>query len=281
MVSNSVRRHDRRGHTLAPPRACISTPTVDRATTVRQVLRHGHRFLRGQPANSNAAHLTVTAGNVSPTIITQPVGQSVAAGSTPSFSVVATGSPTLTYQWYLIPAGQTTATANPGATSATYTLPARRPPSSNDQDSLLRHRFQQLRTSSLPARDPRCGQRHSSANHQVNPLPQYVDVGAPATYQVTATSSLPLTYQWYVAAPGSSTFTLIPVLPAPPTHWIPRRIGLRLRFLRGCEQRDYLVGHQHFRGAFRRTLGRRRQSLQYHLVGARAMPWLKPGAASS
>jgi hypothetical protein len=39
---------------------------------------------------------------------------------------------------------------------------------------------------------------------------QYVDAGSPATYQVTAVSSLPLTYQWYVAAPGSSTFAAIP-----------------------------------------------------------------------
>jgi hypothetical protein len=41
------------------------------------------------------------------------------------------------------------------------------------------------------------------------PATQYVDVGAPATFQVTATSNLPLTYQWYRADPGSSTFTPI------------------------------------------------------------------------
>jgi Bacterial lectin len=35
-------------------------------------------------------------------------------------------------------------------------------------------------------------------------------VGAPATYQITAISSLPLTYQWYEAPPGSATFTAIP-----------------------------------------------------------------------
>jgi hypothetical protein len=41
------------------------------------------------------------------------------------------------------------------------------------------------------------------------PVTQNVDVGASATYQVTATSALPLTYQWYEAAPGSSTFAAI------------------------------------------------------------------------
>jgi hypothetical protein len=42
------------------------------------------------------------------------------------------------------------------------------------------------------------------------PVTQYVNVGDSATFQVTAISSLPLTYQWYEALPGSSTFTLIP-----------------------------------------------------------------------
>src|SRR5271155_5605932 len=42
------------------------------------------------------------------------------------------------------------------------------------------------------------------------PVTQYVDVGSTATFQVAATSNLPLTYQWYEAAPGSSTFTAIP-----------------------------------------------------------------------
>ena len=52
------------------------------------------------------------------------------------------------------------------------------------------------------------------------PVTQYVDDGASATYQVTAESSLPLTYQWYVAAPGSSTFSAIRWRdPVQPTRW--------------------------------------------------------------
>src|ERR1700693_823911 len=41
------------------------------------------------------------------------------------------------------------------------------------------------------------------------PATVYVNAGAPATFKVTATSNLPLTYQWFEAAPGSSTFTAI------------------------------------------------------------------------
>ena len=41
------------------------------------------------------------------------------------------------------------------------------------------------------------------------PETAYVNVGDTATYTVAATSLLPLTYQWYSAPAGSSTFTAI------------------------------------------------------------------------
>src|ERR1700690_3347794 len=71
------------------------------------------------PLTSSDATLSVTAGNVPPTIITQPVGQTVATGGTTSFTVAASGTPALSYQWYVIPAGQKTGTTITGATSAT------------------------------------------------------------------------------------------------------------------------------------------------------------------
>ena len=51
----------------------------------------------GTPLNSTKATLTVTAANVPPTIVTQPIGTGRDGGSTTaSFTVVATGSGTLT-----------------------------------------------------------------------------------------------------------------------------------------------------------------------------------------
>src|SRR5208283_4132224 len=67
---------------------------------------------------SNAATLTVTAAAVAPTITTQPVSQAVTAGQTATFSVVATGTAPLTYQW------QKNGANIAGATSASYTTPA-------------------------------------------------------------------------------------------------------------------------------------------------------------
>jgi len=66
--------------------------------------------------SSNPATLSVTA--VAPTITTQPSNQAVAAGLTATFTVVASGSAPLTYQW------QKGTTNISGATSASYTTPA-------------------------------------------------------------------------------------------------------------------------------------------------------------
>jgi len=160
------------------------------------------------PLTSTDASLTITAGNVPPTIITQPVGETVAAGGTTSFSVVASGTPTLTYQWYRIPAGQKSGTLITGATASTYNVPATATTTANDQDSyyvIVSNNYGQAVSdhASLAVGNGILLQITGQ------PVTQYVDVGASATYEVTAVSSLPLTYQWYEAPPGSSTFTAI------------------------------------------------------------------------
>src|SRR5207253_8151300 len=48
---------------------------------------------------SSTATLTVSAAAVAPTITTQPVNQTVTAGQTATFAVVASGTAPLSYQW--------------------------------------------------------------------------------------------------------------------------------------------------------------------------------------
>ena len=71
-------------------------------------------------ATSNPATLTVNGNSspVAPSITQQPSNQTVTAGQTAAFSVTATGTAPLSYQW------QKGTTAISGATSATYTTPA-------------------------------------------------------------------------------------------------------------------------------------------------------------
>ncbi len=67
--------------------------------------------------SSSAAVLTVNGAPVAPSITTQPAGQTVTAGQTAAFSVVAMGTAPLSYQW------RKNGTAISGATAATYTTP--------------------------------------------------------------------------------------------------------------------------------------------------------------
>ncbi len=78
-------------------------------------------------ATSNAAVLTVTSTTVAPAIATQPASQTVIAGKTASFTVAATGTAPLTYQW------SKNGAAISGATSSTYTTPAETTTDNNAQ----------------------------------------------------------------------------------------------------------------------------------------------------
>lgn len=160
----------------------------------------------GKVVTSTSATLTVTLGNVPPTIITPPVGQTASIGSTPTLSVTAVGPPTLTYQWYRIPAGSITGTAISGATAATYTVPATNTTVSNDQDGyyvIVSNSYGQA------ASQPAILAIGTGIQITQQPVTVYASAGGSATFSVTATSTLPLTYQWFEAAPGSSSFSPI------------------------------------------------------------------------
>ena len=65
---------------------------------------------------SAAATLTVASASAAPSIATQPVSQSAAVGGSVTFSVTASGSGTLTYQW------RKAGSAIGGATASSYTI---------------------------------------------------------------------------------------------------------------------------------------------------------------
>jgi Bacterial Ig-like domain (group 2) len=185
-----------------------TTPAVDMTYNGAKYYADVSDACGGSPLTSTSATLTVTSGNVPPTITTEPVGQSVAAGGTTSFTVVASGTPTLSYQWYRVPAGSATGTLISGANSATYNVPASATTTSNDQDAyyvIVSNSYGQAVSEKAPL------VVGNGILLQITGQPQtvYVNEGAPASFTVTANSNLPLTYQWYEAPPGSSTFTAI------------------------------------------------------------------------
>jgi hypothetical protein len=134
---------------------------------------------------SNAATLTVTAAGVAPSITSQPVGKTVAAGQTASFSVTATGTGTLTYQW------KKNGAAISGATSSAYTTPAT---IASDNGAVF----------TVTVTGTSGNVTSSGATLTVNALPSItaqpasksVLTGQTATFSITAAGTAPLTYQW-------------------------------------------------------------------------------------
>ena len=139
-----------------------------------------------------------------PKITTQPTSQSVSVGETATFSVIATGTAPLAYQW------QRSGTAITGATASSYTTPAA---ASTDNGAT----FQVTVTNSA-------GSITSAAvTLTVNAAPvapaivtqpasQSVAVGQSATFTVVATGTAPLMYQWLkngtaIAGATASSYT--------------------------------------------------------------------------
>jgi hypothetical protein len=160
-----------------------ATASGDNGSTFRVVATNA-----AGSAMSNAATLTVDAAPVAPSITTQPASQTVTVGQTATFSVVATGTAPLTYQW------QKNNANIAGATSASYTTPAT---TSGDNSSSFR----------VIVTNPVTSVSSSSATLTVNaalvgpsittqPASQAVTVGQTATFSVVATGTAPLSYQW-------------------------------------------------------------------------------------
>jgi len=162
----------------------------------------------GTTMTSTAATLSVANGNVPPTIITQPQGQTVAEGDTISFSVIASGTAPLNYQWFVIPAGQLAGSPIAGANSNSYDVPGTSTAASNDQDAY----YVQVNNSFGQAASQHATLAVGNGiliQIADQPTTIYVNGGEPAIFSVTAVSAAPLTYQWYRADPGSSTFNPI------------------------------------------------------------------------
>jgi hypothetical protein len=150
-------------------------------------------------ATSNAATLTVTAAGVAPSITSQPAGKTVAAGQTATFSVMATGTGTLTYQW------KKNGSAISGANSSTYTTPA-----TVASDNGVVFTVTVTGTSGNVTSSGATLTVNAPPSITAQPASKSVLTGQTATFSVTAAGTAPLTYQWKkggVAISGATSAT--------------------------------------------------------------------------
>ena len=151
------------------------------------------------------------AATLAPAITTQPVGTTVAAGQVARFGVTATGSDPLTYQW------KKGGAAINGATSTSYTTPATVPADSGALFTVTVSNAVGSVTS-----DPATltvGPVQVAPSITTQPAATSVVAGQTASFNVVATGTAPLTYQWRkngarINGATAASFTTAPTLAA-------------------------------------------------------------------
>ena len=131
---------------------------------------------------SSAAVLTVTA---KPTISTQPKSQTVTEGNAVTFSVMATGTGTLSYQW------KKDGTAISGATSASYTISSAKRSDAGSYTVTVSNSAGSVTSSAA-----KLTVNLKAPTISTQPKSQTVKEGSSVTFSVSATGSGTLSYQW-------------------------------------------------------------------------------------
>jgi hypothetical protein len=155
-------------------------------------------------ANVTGENFTDTAATVAPTITTQPANQAVTTGQTATFTVVATGTAALSYQW------QKNGVNVGGATAASYTTPATTTADNGGTFRVVVGNVAGTVTSAAATLTVTTAVVAPSITTQ--PSNRTVTAGQTATFSVAAAGTAPLMYQWKkngtaVAGATSATYT--------------------------------------------------------------------------
>jgi Immunoglobulin I-set domain len=137
---------------------------------------------------SATATLTVNSATTAPSITTQPANESVTVGETATFSVAASGTAPLSYQW------QKSGANISGATSASYTTPATALVDSGSKFTVVVANTAGTATSNAATLTVTAAATAPSIMTQ--PANQTVTAGQTATFSVVGIGTAPLTYQW-------------------------------------------------------------------------------------
>jgi Bacterial Ig domain/Immunoglobulin domain len=150
--------------------------------------------------NVTGVNFTDSAAAVAPTITTQPTNQTVTAGQTATFAVVAGGTAPLSYQW------QKNGANIAGATAASYTTPVT---ATADSGSMFRVVVSNTAgTVTSAAATLTVTVAPVAPTIATQPGNQTVTAGQKATFAVVATGTAPLSYQWQKNSANISGATL-------------------------------------------------------------------------
>jgi len=155
---------------------------------------------------SSEATLTVTPLVLSPTISTQPNSLTIAQGSLASFTVISSGSGTLSYQWYV------NGNLIIGATSSTYTINSTSASDAGTYTATVTNLAGSISSNAAVLSFNGLAPRLTIvATSNLN-----INIGQSATFSAIATGTGVLSYQWYlngqlIAGANSSSY-IIPIV---------------------------------------------------------------------
>jgi len=152
---------------------------------IRRLPLLGAAFLLSLLGGCGSSSNSGSTGPNPPVITTQPSNQAVTLGQTATFSVTATGTQPLTYQW------QKGNSNISGATSASYTTPA-----TTAADDGAQFKVSVSNAAGSVASTAATLTVNSTPSITTQPSDQTVTAGQTATFSVAATGAAPLSYQW-------------------------------------------------------------------------------------
>jgi DNA/RNA endonuclease G (NUC1) len=173
-------------YTLTPPNNFDNGDTITVTLASVQITDQATGALH-PTSNFSFAFTTITP--TAPSITTSPVAQTVAAGSDVTFSVVATGTAPLSYQWRK--AG-TPISGNASANTAILTLTNVQAADATTYDVVVSNGVNPSATSTTAALTV----NPAAPTISTQPAAQVVTAGSTATFTVVATGTTPLTYSW-------------------------------------------------------------------------------------
>ncbi|HSY52673.1 MAG TPA: hypothetical protein VLC46_27990 [Thermoanaerobaculia bacterium] len=188
----------------SPPPSCQSpSPCASIGQAIMaSVLPSGNSIGSLGPWDMDAVNTVYGAGPVcnAPQVTTQPSSQSITSGNHANLSVAASGTPTLTYQWYIGTSGTTTTPVN-GATGTTFTPSPATTTSywvrvSNSCNGV------QFANSNTAVVTVTCAPPTAPAPV---PNPSSIAFGQSSSISETPTGTGPFNYQWYIGNSGVTT----------------------------------------------------------------------------
>lgn len=166
----------------SPSYTTPATTTSDDGTQFAALISNKAGSVSSQPAFLHVKR------RVAPSVTTQPASETVTAGQAAAFSVVATGTAPLNYQW------NRNGVAISGAVSSSYTTPATTTSDSGSTFNVVVSNTAGSVTSNAATLTVNLAVTAPKITTQ--PSSQTVIAGQTATFAVTATGTAPLSYQW-------------------------------------------------------------------------------------